>query len=383
MLTIYRRHTRTCAHRSEGRKYRRCRCPIWTDGFIGRDEIRRSLDTRDWEKAQGIIREWEAEGERTPEPEKDEPTTIGEAWTRFVADSKARGLREPTIRKYEHLKRQMERFGQDQGLRYIAEFNVDNLTTFRVTWPNQNLSALKKLELLRTFFRFCDDRNWISGNPARKIKNPKITDRPTMPFAREEQLEILRALESFKHSPSRRERRLRALILLLRYSGLRISDAVTLSRDRINAGKLFLYTSKAGTPVFCPLPDIVTEALDSAAPTSEPWFFWTGQSKSKTAISHWTIELKHLLKKGEDQRRSRPPLPGHVRGRAVAGQRSNGQGLGVAAIEAFESQKSTTRRGYAPAKSNWKPTFGARGPRGFPRRRVHQRYTDNTLQLTD
>ena len=60
MLTAYRRHIKTCAHRSDARKYRRCRCPIWADGFIGREEIRKSLDTRDWEKAQGIVREWEA-----------------------------------------------------------------------------------------------------------------------------------------------------------------------------------------------------------------------------------------------------------------------------------------------------------------------------------
>ena len=295
MLTTYRRHVKTCAHRSDGRKYRRCRCPVWADGFLGREEIRKSLDTRDWENAQGIIRQWEAEGERTPEPDRDEPTTIAEAWSRFIADSKARGLREPTIRKYEHLKRQMDSFGQDHGLRYVAEFNVDNLTAFRGTWPNHNLSALKKLELLRTFFRFCGDRNWVSDNPAKKIRNPKIRDRPTLPFTRDEQVEILKALEPLRHSPIRNQRRLRALILMLRYSGLRISDAVTLSRDRINAGRLFLYTSKAGTPVYCPLPDIVTEGLESVASASEQWFFWTGQSKPKTVISHWTLELKEFL----------------------------------------------------------------------------------------
>ena len=57
MLTTYRRHIKTCAHRSEGRKYRRCRCPIWADGFIGREEIRKTLNTRNWEKAQEMIRD--------------------------------------------------------------------------------------------------------------------------------------------------------------------------------------------------------------------------------------------------------------------------------------------------------------------------------------
>ena len=65
MLTIYRRHLKTCDHKSDGRKYRRCRCPIWVDGFLGDVEIRKSLELRDWEKAQATIREWEAEGTLT------------------------------------------------------------------------------------------------------------------------------------------------------------------------------------------------------------------------------------------------------------------------------------------------------------------------------
>lgn len=64
------------------------------------------------------------------------------------------------------------------------------------------------------------------------------------------------------HYPDRANAvRVRGLILLLRYTGLRIRDAVTLSRDRIRDGKLFLYTAKTGTAVWCPLPECVTDAL--------------------------------------------------------------------------------------------------------------------------
>ncbi len=52
-----------------------------------------------------------------------------------------------------------------------------------------------------------------------------------------------------------------AMILLLRYSGLRIQDAACLERTRLKDDKLFLYQQKTGTPVYCPLPqDIVAEA---------------------------------------------------------------------------------------------------------------------------
>ena len=300
MLTIYRRHIKTCAHRSEGRKYRRCRCPIWADGFIGRQEIRKSLDTRGWENAQGIIREWEAEGKQAPEPE---PVTVAEAWKEFLADAKARNLREPTIYKYELLSRQMGRFGQDCGLRFIRELDLPALRKFRASWPNQNLGALKKLEFLRKFFRFAHESKWIDENPARKLESPKVQQSPTMPFTPDQMADILSACEGYARKYRAREdrraenaRRLRAFVLLLRHSGLRIGDAVTLERKRITGDKLFLYTAKTGTPVYCPLPDFVLNALEAAPKVSEMYFFWTGESKLGSATGDWQRALKGVFK---------------------------------------------------------------------------------------
>lgn len=34
MLTLYRRHQKSCEHRAKGRQYRRCKCPLWVDGFL-------------------------------------------------------------------------------------------------------------------------------------------------------------------------------------------------------------------------------------------------------------------------------------------------------------------------------------------------------------
>jgi integrase len=70
----------------------------------------------------------------------------------------------------------------------------------------------------------------------------------------EQMASILGACQEYPHRRS--AARLRALVILLRFSGLRIRDAVTLSRDRIREGKLFLYTAKTGTPVWCPIPHL-------------------------------------------------------------------------------------------------------------------------------
>jgi site-specific recombinase XerD len=253
-------------------------------------EVRKSLDLRDWQKAQDIIRGWEAENQIT---QKEGPETVAAAWESFISDAQARGLREPTIRKYGYFRKQMEGFAESQHVCFLKDLDVETLTEFRASWKSQNLSALKKLELLRTFFRFCLDRGWILDNPAKKIRNPKVADRPTLPFSQEEVIRILAACENHKGSQLTRLRS-RALVLLLRYTGLRIGDAVTLSRNRILSGKLFLYTSKAGTPVYCPLPDVVLRTLDAIPSVGQHWF-WTGESKPKTAISHWQYELAKLF----------------------------------------------------------------------------------------
>ena len=70
--------------------------------------------------------------------------------------------------------------------------------------------------------------------------------------------------------------RLRALVLLLRYSGLRISDAVGCSVDRLADGKLRLYTQKTGTHVYCPLPTFIVAELETVPKANARYWFWSG-----------------------------------------------------------------------------------------------------------
>jgi len=136
------------------------------------------------------------------------------------------------------------------------------------------------------------DSGWTPTNPTTPLKPPKITEPPTAPFTREEVATILKACDVY---PDRGNRvRLRALVLLLRYSGLRIRDAATLSRSRIQGDKLFLFTAKTGTPVYCPLPPFLIDALN-LIPERTAYFFWTGNSTPKTAASVWQESLKRLF----------------------------------------------------------------------------------------
>jgi integrase len=92
------------------------------------------------------------------------------------------------------------------------------------------------------------------------------------------------------------------MVLLLRYSGIRIGDAVTLKRERIDAdGKLLLYTAKTGTPVYVPLPDFVIAALSEVTPFYDGegnvtgTIFWNGKGKDTSAIGVWERTFKRLF----------------------------------------------------------------------------------------
>src|SRR5690348_15732449 len=296
MLTLYRRHQKSCEHREEGRRYRRCKCPLWVQGWLGKQYVRKSLGISDWGKAQSLIREWEASN-MIRQPAK-EPTTLEEACDEFERDAIARGLREPTVYKYRLLFRRLRSFAKHRGFRYLIDFDLSSLPDFRATWPNTNLAAIKKLEALKTFLKFAYDSGWISEDPAKKLKNPQIVQCPTLPFERDEMQRTVAACDRYAQcgkDDSIYGQRLGALVLVLRYSGLRIGDAVTLSRERVKGGKVLLYTSKTGTPVYCPLPEIAVEALEEL-PVDSPYYFWTGQSKRKSAAGDWQRSLAKLFK---------------------------------------------------------------------------------------
>jgi integrase/recombinase XerD len=90
--------------------------------------------------------------------------------------------------------------------------------------------------------------------------------------------------------------RLRAFCLLLRFSGLRIGDAVSLRTEMLDGNRLFLHTAKTGCPVYCVLPDFVAESLRTMPRLSERYFFWTGNSTLHTAIGTWQRSLRTLFK---------------------------------------------------------------------------------------
>jgi len=144
MFITYRRHEKRCVHRPKRRKHRHCHCPVWVDGYLEGVRIHKSLDTRDWTKAQRIVQEWEAKRERPAEPET---VTILRACDVFLEDAAARNLREPTLYKYRLLFRRLQEFSKCKGIQFVRQLDLSAMRDFRASWPNRNIAARKKLEV--------------------------------------------------------------------------------------------------------------------------------------------------------------------------------------------------------------------------------------------
>jgi integrase/recombinase XerD len=133
----------------------------------------------------------------------------------------------------------------------------------------------------------------------------KVTQKPTDYFPRPEFDSVIDATYIYRGSrwgenDARFGERLRALTLLMRWSGLAIRDAVTLRRDRLGADdSIFLYRAKTGHPVRVLLPPDVAKALREVPPGNAPhpdYFFWSGVGLKKTAVADWRRSYRKLFK---------------------------------------------------------------------------------------
>jgi integrase len=318
MLTVYRRHLKTCSHASKGRNWRRCACPVWVAGTIAGQKIKRSLNLTSLEAATEKIHRWESMGRISDDEPPVEGITIADAIARFMADARARNLTEQSLKKYRVLlhgpagndpKKGRKRspslleFTAQKGIKGLGDLSTDLLRQFRASWVDGPLSGHKKLERLKAFFRFATESDWLEKNPAAVIKAPTSkAELPTMPFEDWEVEKLHKAIPAFREARKGRGPaagsdhldRLPVLLRVMEYSGLRVGDTCKLSTDDLVGNKLVLNTQKSGTRVCVPLPTSVIEEMRKLRPFRGRYFFWTGVGKVETASGNYRRTLREL-----------------------------------------------------------------------------------------
>jgi integrase len=200
------------------------------------------------------------------------------------------------MKKYKHLAKELKEKWAGYGVKSVS---VDDCRKLREGWKSAPTSARKRVELLRAFFSFCVSSGWVNHNPPKSLRFGVVTQVPTLPYSKSEWEAILKASQEVglfhPQIAANTEKKLRALLLLMRYSGLRISDAVSLKRDRIVNGRFFLYRAKTGQPVQVPLPKVVLNSLEDVENDGREYYFWSGNGALKTALTEWQERLKKVF----------------------------------------------------------------------------------------
>jgi site-specific recombinase XerD len=315
MLNLYRRHVPGCKKKKTSPERAKCSCPIWCDGQIDGERCRKSLKTSDWRRAVRLAERLERpNAERSDlipcaqpgcnvrvETGRCEKHRKGIAEAIEAFHSARPDLGHGTKRNYKRTLRFLELHLGTLKIQTVDETTPAAIDSFRATRGVSALTWTKELQNLRGFFRFSMDRKWTSENPAASVsmpKNIKPTDKE--PYSRNDVVKILAACDGIGHYPYERLRA-RAMILLLRYTALRISDIATLAKDRVRNGEVYLRTMKNGKVVKLPVPAELQKTLDivpvpRGASGACRYFFWSGNGTTRAAVRDATRTLAAVFK---------------------------------------------------------------------------------------
>ena len=211
--------------------------------------------------------------------------TVEEACGAYQRDLKARNLSKGTQANYRSLFRKLLAYAATTGASSLEDLDRSKMRRWRESWDCAFSTQAQRLNQLKAFFSHALREGWIGESPVHGMRAPKSDSPPTNPLEPSEVRALLKA--------SQGKPREQALVLLLRYSGLAIGDAVTLARDAIQAnGDLVLRRAKTGELVTVALPAEVTAALDAVRRPGREHYFWTGRSQRDTPAKYWRRRLK-------------------------------------------------------------------------------------------
>ena len=361
MLNVQRRHQAPCTRPEWDQRScagKGAKCPILIIGTVNGSRVRLSTarflpaeKARDLEAARALALEWERTGvvgrpaEYAPIPaplaslpEDSSAITVERAVAAFMADSRDRGNSAATLQKKATIFERrtardpknpeglipsqamsLLRFCDQKGIRFLEELDLNTVRDWRATWKVNTLVRQKRQGQVIGFFWFCERAGWLSRNYASDITRGlgriqvKVTQ--TGYFQPHEYRAVIDATHLYSDRPGIDKHnsmlaggdRIRALTELMRWTGLRIRDAVTLERNRLSRDpatgiwSVMVYQKKTGDPVYCPIPPDVAEALltvpaSQKGNTNETYFFWTGAGLPKTIVSNWQRSYGKLFR---------------------------------------------------------------------------------------
>ena len=308
-VRVYSRHRNDCKWRGDDARLG-CDCPKQLSWFRDAKLHRLAADTCDGEVAENKAREMmngfeaAAKGERTPL--KETGTLLEDAVKTFLETKATSGITRKHVAKLKSELEQFSKFAFARGLVNLGDIRTEHVLAYRNSLVGAQNTRAKKIFRLIGFFRFCVEMAWVSRNPA-QVQSVKLkySQQQTPKALDDRQFEtLLRAVGKMNgRTTDSQRRKLKALLLLMRWTGLAIRDAVTIERTRFELNgsgfyKLFLRRAKTGHPVYCTLKTGVVKQIFSGANHDGRWLFVEsvpgGEKELDALVQSWGVLFRKL-----------------------------------------------------------------------------------------
>jgi site-specific recombinase XerD len=285
LVTIFVRHSDGCKYSGDEFE-KRCRCRKHFRWSRNGKQFRRTAGTRSWTEAEQVKRGLEDQlaGRETRADAKD----LQEGIDVFLDDKRAQSITDGVIAKYTRELERLREYCESKGVYTVQGLTRDLLTGFAGTWPKVYESSQTRSMVrarCRSFLRYCYEAKWLERIPP--LPKVQVDALATLPLSAEEYERLLEAVQIF--ADPMRQKRVRALVQLMRWSGLSVRDALSLERSSIRKeAKLYLVVTsrqKTGTDVCVPLPPAVAAEVLAVGKEDDRYLFWDGESD---IVKTWT-----------------------------------------------------------------------------------------------
>lgn len=353
-LQYHRRHGAGCAgehpkqtysdeYQERKKGWKKCQCPITASGSLGRLASRLATKQTDWEKARQAMapyiaaNSWKPDGLNPPSPPDPSPeprtpardTTVKTAIQAYMDEHREAKSAFNTLKNYRIQLGKLQRYADQIGLTRITQWDGQKsvVRELRTSWGVSPMTSGKNLGLLKAFFEFCVESEWIKINPARikrivnrASKADETEFRQRIPFSDEEIYAMYAACERYgKNIPRKWPKKKSGLVVASSvgyreyarvwtgedlsdfisvsvYTGLRISDVATFHISSLLPGnQVEVRTKKNGTKVYTVVPAWLTDRIQARAARVGPLIFGAHRTDDiNTITNQWRNKLKDL-----------------------------------------------------------------------------------------
>jgi integrase len=316
-ITVLTRHAADCPQRANP-QWKRCKCRKSIYIYEAGKVRYRSAKTRSWEQAEKVAQDERDARDpvkiRLREIEAQEAakaanrTEIKQALSDWLNTHKNSTTSTSMIHSI--FCRKIERWAAEQGIEFMDDVTRQMLDRWRGNWSSQakrkddRMSATTQCHFLgriKTFFRWAMVTDRIAHDPALALDTIKPSTERTLPLTQQQFEELLAATERYDadiaHERNRWGRELRAIFLIQRWTGLRITDALALPRKALRDGRLTLITQKAKKPLSPILPDHVLASLQAVKPrvgVHPDQYFWSRRCNLHSLKAVWLMRIVKL-----------------------------------------------------------------------------------------